>query len=89
MQQWALLRQEGLLHPDLIKIFYKDLEDILTGWHKEQHEIILMMDANEPIGKAPGGLTIVMGKVGMSDLLRYKHQNHGESHHICTRFPTN
>jgi hypothetical protein len=70
MQQWALLRQEGILNPDPIKIFYKDLEDLLTGWR-----IILMMDANEPIGKSPGGLTLIMGKAGMSDILRFKHQN--------------
>jgi hypothetical protein len=74
MQQWALLGQEGISNPDPIKIFYQDLEEILTGWRKDKNEIILM-DANEPVGKSPGGLTLVVGKVGMSDILRLKHQN--------------
>jgi hypothetical protein len=86
MQQWVLLRQEGILNPDPIKIFYKDLEDLLTGWRKEQNEIILMMDANEPIGKSPGGLTLIMGKAGMSDVLRFKHNN---IKHIRMQLATN
>jgi hypothetical protein len=75
MQQWVLLRQEGIPDPDPIKKIYKDIETTLTGWRTDKHEIILLMDANEQIGQSPGGMKLVMGKVGMSNLLRHRHPN--------------
>jgi hypothetical protein len=74
MQQWMILREEGIQNPDPVHTFYKDIESILTKWKAEGHEIILMIDANEVIGQTPGGLTSVIGKIGMTDLIRYRHQ---------------
>jgi hypothetical protein len=69
IQQWALLRETGVKDPDPIKIFYNDLETFITEWTQKGSEIILMLDANEPLGERPGGLSQVMGKTGLADLL--------------------
>jgi hypothetical protein len=49
-QQWLLLR-ETKRDPDPIQEFYNDLDSELRKWRKSKHEIILIMDANEEIGK--------------------------------------
>jgi hypothetical protein len=70
--QWTLLHQKGRKNPDLIQHCYNDLEETLINWENSGYEIILMIDANELIGCSPGGLTLLLGKVGISDLLTAK-----------------
>jgi hypothetical protein len=53
--------------------FYHDLEQQLVQWKDGGKEIILMIDANEPIGEKPGRLTSVISKAGLTDLIRYRH----------------
>jgi hypothetical protein len=50
MQQWSILRERGIRSPDPIKTFYDDLSTELLKWSSVGSEIILMLDANEPIG---------------------------------------
>jgi hypothetical protein len=69
MQQWVLLRQAGLKNLNLIQEFYNDLDTQLQEWRQSGYEILLMMDANENIGSKPGGLTSIMGKAGLVDLI--------------------
>jgi hypothetical protein len=75
MQQWAILRETGEKNPDLIKTFYKDLEVTLMGWRQDGYEIILLVDANEVVGKNPGGISSILGKTGLYDILQYKHSH--------------
>jgi hypothetical protein len=36
-------------------------------------EVILLLDANETIGERPGGLSSVVGRLGLVDLIRDRH----------------
>jgi hypothetical protein len=69
MQQWTLLRESGLIAPDPVKIFYQDLEKELQAWTKSGYEILLMLDANEHISAKPGGLTHIIAKFKLTDLI--------------------
>jgi hypothetical protein len=68
MQQWSLLREKGIKNPDPIKIFYEDLSTELQKWIQNGSEIILMLDANEPLGERPGGLGKLVGCHSLLDL---------------------
>jgi hypothetical protein len=61
-QQWTIFRETGIKSPDPIKIFYEDLDTELQKWTNLRYEIILMLDANEHIGKRPGGLSQIISK---------------------------
>jgi hypothetical protein len=73
MQQWTLLREQGVKEPDPIKEFYKDLTEQLIKWQHQGYEIILMIDANEVIGSKPGGLTDIAIQLNMADLIALHH----------------
>jgi hypothetical protein len=73
MQQWILLREQGVHEPDPIKEFYKDLTEQITKWQHQGYEIILMIDANEVIGSKPGGLTDIAIQLNMADLIALHH----------------
>jgi hypothetical protein len=68
MQQWSLLQGQGVQNPDPIKCFYDDLSAELAKWRSEGAEIILMLDANEPLGDRPGGLGNLVGQHSLIDL---------------------
>jgi hypothetical protein len=78
MQQWVLLRESGAKNPDPIQTFYHDLESQLQEWREQGSEILLLIDANEHIGEKPGGLTSIMGKLEMADLVRHRHPSDTE-----------
>jgi hypothetical protein len=69
MQQWTILREAGETDPDPIKKFYTNLKDKLQQWKKENHEIILLIDANKTISDKPGGLTSVMARAELINLI--------------------
>jgi hypothetical protein len=71
-QQWLLLREKNK-NPDPIKAFDKDLADTLIAWKQKGHEILLMIDANEDIGRKPGGMGQIIYKAGLLDLISNKH----------------
>jgi hypothetical protein len=75
MQQWILLRESGCQTPNPIQQFYDDLEEFLTKCKKSGSEIVLMIDANESIGDKPGGLTTILGRLELTDLVRCNHPN--------------
>jgi hypothetical protein len=68
MQQWSLLRGQGMKNPDPIKCFYEDLSVKLSRWISNGAEVVLMLDANEPLGERPGGLGILVGRHSLIDL---------------------
>jgi hypothetical protein len=78
MQQWVILRESGIRNPNPIQKFYHNLEEQLLQWTAKGHEIILMIDANKNIGDKPGGLTTIIGKTGLQDLVRCRHPNQPE-----------
>jgi plasmid stabilization system protein ParE len=67
------LCKEGDPNPDPIRSFYQDLEKQLMTWTQEGKEIILMSDANESVGDKPGGITSIIGKAGLTDMIRFCH----------------
>jgi hypothetical protein len=71
-QQWLLLREKQK-DPDPIQEFYKDLGETLKQWRTTNHEIILMIDANEEIGKRPGGLGKVLAENELYDIIANQH----------------
>jgi hypothetical protein len=71
-QQWILLR-ENIKNPDPIKEFCKDLNESLRKWRESKHEIILFIDANEEIGREPGGISKVIADNGLFDILANQH----------------
>jgi hypothetical protein len=75
MQQWAMLRETGEKNPDPIKHFYRDLETQLQEWKNQGSHILLMIDANEHVGEKPDGMTSIIGRIGMTDLIRHLHPN--------------
>ena len=50
MQQWSLLRDKGIPHPNPRRQFYRDLDAVLTTLRSQNHSIILAGDFNESIG---------------------------------------
>jgi hypothetical protein len=54
---------------------YQDLESTLLDWKNKNYEILMMIDANETVGEKPGGITMILGKVGLIDLTSSKHPN--------------
>jgi hypothetical protein len=73
MQQWILLREQGLQNPDPIAEFYNDLKEQLNKWRQQEYDIVLMIDANEMIGSKKGGLTDIMIQLNMTDLITLHH----------------
>jgi endonuclease/exonuclease/phosphatase family metal-dependent hydrolase len=78
MQQWVLLRESGIKNPNPIQTFYHDLEEQLLQWISKGYAIILMIDTNENVGDKPGGITTIIGKTGLQDLVRCRHPNQHE-----------
>jgi hypothetical protein len=72
-QQWLLLR-ENKLDPDPIKEFYKYLDSELQKWKNNNYEIIVQIDANEEIGRNPGGLGKVLSGNGLFNIVANQHQ---------------
>jgi hypothetical protein len=78
MQQYIILREQGLQNPEPIAEFYKDLGKQLHKWQQQDYEILLMIDANETISIKSGGMTEIMLKINMVDLIALHHGTHNE-----------
>jgi hypothetical protein len=78
MQQWILLRESGYKQPNPIQQFYDNLEEFLTKCKTSGSKIVLMIDANKSIGDKPGGLTTILGRLELADLVRCNHPNTSE-----------
>jgi hypothetical protein len=85
MQQWSLLRKQGIKNPNPIKTFYKDLSTELKKWTHNSCEIILMLDANEPLGERPGGLGHLVGEHSLVDLSEKNTARQVICEHLCQR----
>jgi hypothetical protein len=78
MKQWILLRESGCKQPNPIQQFYDNLEEFLTKCKTSGSKIVLMIDANKSIGDKPGGLTTILGRLELADLVRCNHPNTSE-----------
>ena len=47
LQQYSMLRQQGMTHPNPIKEFYKDLTNSVSAYVADGHEVLILIDANE------------------------------------------
>jgi hypothetical protein len=70
-----LILREKHTEPDPLSEFNKDLDNRLGQWQRQNHEIILLMDANEEIGSQPGGLSQAIARNGIHDILANYHDN--------------
>jgi hypothetical protein len=69
MQQWTILQELGMAAPDLVKSFYQDLEKELQTWTQLEYKILLMLDANKHIGEKPGGISQIIAKFKLTNLV--------------------
>jgi hypothetical protein len=46
---------------------------VLQEWRSQGCEILLLIDANEPISEKPGKMTTLLHKLKMTDLIRHRH----------------
>jgi exonuclease III len=78
-QQWAKLRAEGNEQPDPRKQFLTDLSAYIKGLRKDNHAILLMMDANESTRAHNSQITKFLEECDMVDLHENQHRNlHGK-----------
>ena len=72
-----LLREKGKPRKkselDPRKAFIDDLDNLLKELHEDNHEIIIMMDANECIYEKASKLRNIMSKHGLTDVHRDQH----------------
>ena len=67
-------RKKSTLDPR--KAFIHDLDEFLKSIHEENHEIILMMDANECMHEKASKIRNVITKHGLTDIHRLNHGEH-------------
>ena len=77
-QQLSLLRQAHFDNPDPRKHFVKDLTRIVTGYTKQDSDIILMGDFNEVIGLKAEDMASVIRAGNLTDTQTYCHGLHSE-----------
>ena len=70
-QQYRILRRQKIHQPKPRKIFDTDLCTLLREWHRQKHEIILMIDANASIND--NNLQRIMNSADLYDLMCAKH----------------
>ena len=73
MQQWSLLRDQGITNPKPRKQFYRDLDTVISKLREDNHSIILAGDFNESLGDDPEGLDRITIKYGLCDCISYRH----------------
>jgi len=80
-QQHYMMALENIQNSDPRKLFIEDLTKAIKQWKTDTDEIIIVMDANEQIGRSTAGLTSLMRECKLVDLF---HHHHG----IQPYFPT-
>jgi exonuclease III len=66
-QQWAVSRQQGIAKLEPRSQFIKDIKNAIKEWKKEGCDIILMIDAIEPMGKDSNGVNAIASKCNLID----------------------
>ena len=73
-QQWAVSRLQGTEKPEPRKQFIQDIKRLLKQLKKDGNKIILMMDANEAIGKDNNGVSTIASDCNLIDVHTSRHQ---------------
>ena len=74
-QQWNHMRALGNENPEPRSQFLKDLTKYIKSLRDDNHEILLMLDANESTGKKNSHINRFFTDCGLSDLHATKHRN--------------
>ena len=74
-QQWNHMRALGNENPEPRSQFLKDLKVYIKTLREENHEIILMIDANESTGEKHSHINKFFLECGLEDLHATKHRN--------------
>jgi hypothetical protein len=65
--------EEKLSGKDPIDTFYENITKAIEQWLREGDQLVLMLDLNDDIQTSP--FTVMMEKIGMTQLLSYRHGN--------------
>ena len=74
-QQWNHMRALGNENPEPRSQFLKDLTKYIKSLRDDNHEILLMLDANESTGEKNSHINRFFTDCGLSDLHATKHRN--------------
>jgi hypothetical protein len=72
-QQWAVSRHQGIDRPEPRKQFIEDIKRMLKKLKQDGNKIILMMDANEPMGKDKNGVSTITSECNLIDIHTSRH----------------
>eukprot|EP00957_Ditylum_brightwellii_P162965 12409584-Ditylum_brightwellii.AAC.1 len=72
MQQWRALKEKGIQKPDPRKQFLKGLADFLDALLDKDHELVLLLDANEDITEE-GDFKNFITKNDLIDACKHSH----------------
>lgn len=75
-QQWTILRDQGIEHPNPRRQFIKDLDKLLKSLTSQNHSIVLAGDFNESIGDDPNALDAIIIKYNLMDAVNHLHGSH-------------
>ena len=75
-QQWTILRDQGIEHPNPRRQFIKDLDKLLKSLTSQNHSIVLAGDFNESIGDDPNALDAIIIKYNLTDAVNHLHGSH-------------
>ena len=67
MQQWTIMRHEGIKNPKPREQFVVDMIKFITEWQEKGYEIVLGMDANEPLGVTRNGIHKIIQENRLTD----------------------
>ena len=81
-QQWSLLREKGIHHPNPRKQFYSDLDELIASLRRQGNMIILAGDFNSTLGDDPTGLDRILHKYNLADTIQHLHGSYHCATHI-------
>ena len=76
-QQWTLLEQKGLEEGNIRKRMIKELISFINKLQRQQHEVILLIDANESITDSNSLIGKLLSQTQMCDPI---FKQHGSKH---------
>ena len=77
-QQWDLLEEQGRESENVRKTMIEDLITIINNIQSTNHQVILLIDANEAYNEAEKGISSLVEHTGMIDPIANKHGTRNE-----------
>ena len=74
-QQWAVARLQGSNRPEPRQQFIQDIKRLLKQLKKDGNKVILMMDANEALGKNKNGVSTITSDCDLIDVHTSRHND--------------